>query len=62
MRKNLTALERASELARSGTCHNIFDIYLQLKTEGYSLEQLQGPLVKAQLRHLIDMATRHPRN
>jgi hypothetical protein len=56
MRHNLTVWERASELARSGKCHNVIDITLRLKAEGYSIDQLQGPLLKTQLRHLIDVA------
>jgi hypothetical protein len=58
MHSDLTALERAFDLARSGKCHNIMDIYLQLRAEGYSLDQLEGPLLKSQLRHLIEVAVK----
>ena len=56
MRNNLTVLERAFDLARSGKCHNVMDIALKLKSEGYSLEHLEGPMLKTQLRHLIEVA------
>jgi hypothetical protein len=58
VRNNLTALERAFELARSGKCRNLIDVNLQLKSEGYSIQQLEGPLLKTQLRHLIEVATK----
>ena len=64
MRSDLTALERAFDLARSGKCHNVMEIALKLKSEGYSIQHLEGPMLKTQLRDLIDAAmnrdgTRH---
>ena len=56
MRNNLTVLERAFDLARSGKCHNLMDIALKLKSEGYSIAHLEGRMLKTQLRHLIDVA------
>ena len=64
MRSDLTALERAFDLARSGKCHNVMEIALKLKSEGYSLQHLEGPTLQKQLRDLIEVAmnrdgTRH---
>ena len=49
-----TALERAFELASSGKCLNVTDIALRLKGEGYSIEQIEGPMLKKQLYALIE--------
>jgi hypothetical protein len=49
-----TTLERAFELARSGNCLYFSDIIQHVKTEGYSLEQLQGATLKKQLTKLIE--------
>lgn len=51
-----TALERAFDLARSGTCLYVKDIVWQLKSEGYSPRQIQGPSLKKQLQELIEKA------
>ena len=53
-----TALERAFELARSGTCLTITDIAQKLHSEKYPIEQLEGPLLKKQLQELIERATK----
>jgi hypothetical protein len=47
-----TALERAFELARSGSCADISDIRNRLKQEGHSDSQLVGPMLMKQLREL----------
>ena len=39
---NLIALERAFELANSGSCESVADIKKALKTEGYSDQQITG--------------------
>jgi hypothetical protein len=49
---NPTALERAFALARSGTCDSVNAIRHQMKAEGYSLAQLEGPALIQQLRRL----------
>ena len=54
MDNNVTALERAFSLARSGTCTTIADIKAALKAEGYSLEQVTGSALGKQLKALID--------
>jgi hypothetical protein len=46
-------LERAFELARSGTYSRLEDIRLQLKREGYADFQLYGASLRKQLRALI---------
>jgi hypothetical protein len=48
-----TALERAFQLAKSGSCASIDDIKRQLKAEGFSLEQLTGSALSKQLRDLM---------
>lgn len=47
-----TALERAFTLARSGDCDGVSAIREQLRSEGYSLNQLEGPSLTRQLRAL----------
>jgi LmbE family N-acetylglucosaminyl deacetylase len=61
MRSDLTALERAFELARSGKCLGVHDIVLHLHSEGYSVAQIEGPQLKKQLLDLINEATNPPR-
>ena len=51
-----TALERAFDLARSGTCANVTDVRTQLKAEGYAYAQIQGNTLKRQLNQLCDAA------
>ena len=53
MDTNKTALERAFDLARSGSCLHVSDIINHLKSEGYSIEQVEGPSLKTQLKDLI---------
>jgi hypothetical protein len=45
-----TTLERGFELARSGAYPGIAEIGAQLKAEGYSAGQLEGPSLVRQLR------------
>jgi hypothetical protein len=47
-----TALERAFDLARTGNYAGVSELRQQLKTEGYSVEQLSGPALLRQLREL----------
>jgi hypothetical protein len=49
-----TTLERAFELARSGSCANVNDIRLQLRAERFDLvdAHLVGPAITRQLREL----------
>ena len=47
-----TTLERAFDLARSGDYASVSEIRTKLKSEGYSLSQLEGPTLLRQLREL----------
>jgi HEAT repeat protein len=56
MQQNLTALERAFELANSGSCESVADIKKTLKSEGYSDQQITGRALGKQLTELIQQA------
>ena len=62
MDQNLTALERAFHLAKSGRVRDLEEIRMLLRREGYNVSQLQGPLLRLQLRRLIDDARGAPRS
>jgi hypothetical protein len=53
-----TTLERAFELARSGTCSSLQDIRRRLKGEGFDQVEahLAGPAIGKQLRRLCEEA------
>jgi hypothetical protein len=53
MEPNVSALERAFALARSGKCVNVGDIKKRLRIEGYSDEQIVGQELHTQLAALI---------
>jgi hypothetical protein len=42
MDSNVTALERAFQLAKSGECGTVSDLKQRLRSEGYSSTQLSG--------------------
>ena len=52
----MTALERAFQLARSGEVAEFSEIVRALRGERYSIDQLQGPVLKRQLVDLIKTA------
>ena len=54
----LSTLERAFELARSGTCAGTAEIRLHLKRERFDAVEahLQGPSINRQLRRLCEEA------
>jgi hypothetical protein len=54
MDNNITALERAFSLARSGTCATIGEIKAALKAERYSIDQITGSALSKQLKALIN--------
>ena len=56
MNQTMTALERAFELAKSGKCDGVSDIKKMLKSEGYSLSQIEGGTLRKQLSALIKAA------
>ena len=51
---DITPLERAFQLARSGRCKTTADIQLRLKAEGYSTHKVIGPTLLKQLRAVMD--------
>jgi len=53
---NKTALERAFELARSGTCSSVALLVRRLNAEGYSGAQVDGRQLRKQLARLIEEA------
>ena len=56
MEPNVSALERAFALARSGKCVSVSDIKKRLRTEGYLDEQIVGQELHRQLAALIGKA------
>ena len=57
MDPNLSALERAFQLARSGQVSNVEDIRKRLKQEGYDSRAVDvGRSLQSQLRELIKVA------
>lgn len=58
MDANKTTIERAFDLAGSGTCLTVNDIVSQLKLEGYAKGQIEGRSLNKQLRELIEKATK----
>ena len=51
-----TALERAFELAKSGKVASVTHLRAQIKNEGYTHQQIDGPVLGRQLRNLIAKA------
>jgi len=56
MDQKMTALERAFQLARSGTVAGLSEIATSLNREGYHANQIEGPVLKRQLADLIKAA------
>jgi hypothetical protein len=56
MDQRMTALERAFQLARSGSVAGLTEIVSSLNREGYSANQIEGRLLKRQLADLIKAA------
>ena len=42
MRNNVTSLERAFQLAKSGKCQTVSDIKQKMRLEGYEQDQVMG--------------------
>ena len=53
MNQNMTAVERAFQLARSGSVAGLAEITTSLNREGYYASQIEGPVLKRQLADLI---------
>ncbi len=60
MDPNISALERAFSLAKSGKFDTVVGIKRQLQAEGYSANQISGPSLLKQLRGLIEAAKSPP--
>jgi hypothetical protein len=61
MDRNVTPLERAFQLAKSGKVSNLHDIRKSLKQEGYDANVVQdGASLRTQLRNLIKAAQLRP--
>jgi hypothetical protein len=54
MDQNVTALERAFQVAKSGNVATLDALKHQLRTEGYSDATVTGKALTRQLRDLID--------
>ena len=51
-----TELERAFQLAKSGSCSSMSDIRDRLRSEGYSTARVTGDSLARQLRNLMQTA------
>jgi hypothetical protein len=60
MDPNLSALERAFQLARSGRVAQVGHIKQQLRREGYNERAVEGPSLSSQLRNIIKIARSEP--
>jgi hypothetical protein len=56
MDRDVSALERAFQLAKSGNVATVEALKRQLKTEGYSVATVTGNVLSRQLRALIHAA------
>jgi transketolase N-terminal domain/subunit len=56
--QNVTALERAFQLAKSGNIATLDALKHQLKTEGYSVATVTGKALTMQLRAIIHASQR----
>jgi hypothetical protein len=56
MDQTKTTLERAFELAKSGKVASVTHLRAQIKSEGYTQQQIDGPALGRQLRILIARA------
>ena len=53
MHNNVTTLERAFQLAKSGKCQTVNDIKRKMRLEGYEQDQVMGRRLLGQLTVLI---------
>jgi hypothetical protein len=60
MHPRMTGLERAFDLARSGRFTTLDEVVKLLRKEGYSVDQIEGPLLRRQLTQLIRAACERP--
>jgi hypothetical protein len=57
MTKRLSVLERAYEIAQSGTCSSVHEIRDMLKREWYSVEQVYGRSLCSELNRMCKAAS-----
>jgi hypothetical protein len=53
MDHNVTALERAFQIAKSGDCKSVAELKKQLRKERYPLDKITGRTLSRQLEALI---------
>ena len=58
MEKNRTSIERAFELAKSGQFVNLSALIQKLNSEGYSGNQIEGPVLRKQITRIIQDAAK----
>ena len=56
MDHNITAVERAFQLAKSGVCFSVDDLKKRLGSEGYATTDIVGGSIRKQLSALIEAA------
>lgn len=61
MGPNVTAVERAFQLAKTGRYASVGSIKLQLKDEGYSSHQIEGRVLHRQLAEIIRAKSPKPK-
>jgi hypothetical protein len=54
MEPNKTAIERAFDLARTGLYSDVGEIKARLRNEGYFTHTVTGPMLRAQLKRLME--------
>jgi hypothetical protein len=57
MKQDVRPLERAFQLARSGSVWDVAEIKRALEREGYNPREIEGKAITGQLRELIRAAT-----
>lgn len=60
MKPNITALERAFELAKSGKFASVTEVKSAVSKEGYAMSQMEGPMLAKQLRALVKAHRQEP--
>jgi hypothetical protein len=56
MKPNVGPIERAFQLARSGSVRNVEEIKLAMHREGYDYKVIEGNSIRGQLRALVKAA------
>jgi hypothetical protein len=56
MKPGVSAIERAFQLARCGSVRGVGEIKKAMEREGYSSREIEGNVIRGQLRNLIKAA------